>query len=162
MTTKDEIEQIFRNNYKPMFILANRILHDEDAARDIVHDVFSSVLGNSLDTVNSSYLLNAVKYGCLKYIRSLSIRERFIQSYSLDADEIENNEWPNEEDIDKLNHIIDNYLPEKTRLVLTLKFIRQLKYREIAEELSISEVSVYKHLRHAISILRQYFKDDER
>lgn len=42
MTTKNEIEQLFRSNYKQMFILANRMLHDEDAARDIVHEVLIS------------------------------------------------------------------------------------------------------------------------
>ncbi len=162
MTTKDEIEQLFRNNYKLMFILANRMLHDEETACDIVHDVFSSILHNSIDSVNTSYLLNAVRYSCLKHIRSLSIRERFIKSYSLDIDEIESDDWPNEEDIEKLNSIIENHLSEKNRIVLKLKFIQHLKYKEIAERLSISEVSVYKHLRHALTILRQYFENDEK
>lgn len=162
MTTKDEIEQLFRCNYKPMFILANRMLHDEDTARDIVQDVFSSILHNSLDSVNASYLLNAVRYLCLKRIRSETIRERFIKLYSLDIDEVESDDWPNEEGIEKLNNIIDNHLSQKNRDVLKLKFIQHLKYEEIAEKLSISETSVYKHLRHALTVLRQYFENDER
>ena len=162
MTTKDEIEQLFRSNYRQMFILANRMLRDEDAARDIVHDVFSSLLHKSLDSVNTSYLLNAVRYLCLKQIRSLTIKERFIKSYSLDIDGIETDDWPNEDDIEKLNSIINTHLSQKNRDVLKLKFIQNLKYKEIAEKLSISEVSVYKHLRHALTVIRQYFKNDER
>lgn len=162
MTTKNEIEQLFRSNYKQMFILANRMLHDEDAARDIVHDVFSSILNKSLDSINTSYLINAVRFLCLKQIRNLSLRERFIQSYSLDIDEAESDDWPNEEDIEKLNSIIDNHLSQKDREIIKLKFIQHLKYKEIAEKYSISEVSVYKHLRQAITILRQYFENDER
>ena len=34
MTTKDEIEQLFRNNYKPMFILANSYYSSRFTARN--------------------------------------------------------------------------------------------------------------------------------
>lgn len=40
MTTKNNIEYIFRSNYSAMFILANRMLRDEEMARDVVHDIF--------------------------------------------------------------------------------------------------------------------------
>ena len=162
MKTKDEIEQLFRSNYRPMLVLANRMLHDADAARDVVHDVFSSLLQQNLDFVNSSYLLNAVRFSCLKYIRARSLRERFRYFYSLDLDETEPDDWPDEEDMARLNDIITNYLPEKTRTILTLKFTQRLKYKDIAKELSISEVAVYKHLRQALTVLRQYFENDER
>ncbi len=135
MMAKDETEKLFRNNYKPMFILANRMLHDGDTARDIVHDVFSSILQDSSDSVNTSYLLNAVRYSCLKHIRSLSIRERFIKSYSPDVDEIESDYRPDEEDIAKLNRIIENHLSEKTRCVLRLKFILHLTYKKMTYDI---------------------------
>lgn len=106
MKTKNEIEQIFRNKYRPMFVLANRILHDEDIARDIVHDVFGSILADDITVVNTSYLLNAVRFNCLKYLRSLSVRDRFIKSYSLDFNEIESDIWP--ESFRTLNGIYNN------------------------------------------------------
>lgn len=138
------------------------MLHDEEVARDIVHDVFSSILHNNLDTINTSYLLKAVRFSCLKYIRSLSIQTRFIKSYSLYIEDIESDDWSNEEDLEKLKSIIENHLSEKNRYVLQLKFNQQLKYKQIAEKLSISEVAVYKHLHHALTILRQYFENDEK
>ena len=48
MTTKSDIEQLFRSNYTAMLTLAIRLLHDTDTARDIVHDVFESVLSENL------------------------------------------------------------------------------------------------------------------
>lgn len=162
MTIKDEIERIFHSNYNAMLILANRLLHDEDAARDIVHDVFATLLDGDVSSVNTSYLLNAVRYACLKRMRSLSVRERFLKFYSLDMDELESDTWPEDEDIKKLNDVIDRYMPEQTRRVLRLKFNSGLTYREIADELSVSEVAVYKHLRQALSILRQHFNCNER
>lgn len=44
MTTKSNIEQLFKAHYNRLFRLAFLILRDEDAARDIVHDVFASLL----------------------------------------------------------------------------------------------------------------------
>lgn len=161
MVNKNEIEEIFRHNYKPMLILANRLLHDEDAAGDIVHDIFRSVLENKRVQIDTPYLLNAVRYACFNYMRNRSVRDRLMHHYSLDLESDQADTWPDEEDIAKLNSIIDKHLPERTRTILTLKFIKNLKYREIANELSISEVSVYKHLRHAIITLRQHFGNNE-
>lgn len=159
---KDEIEQIFRGNYNVMLILANRLLHDREAACDVVHDVFATLLDVSVSSVNTSYLLNAVRYACLKRMRSLSVRERFLKFYSLDINEIESCDWPEEEDVIKLNDVIDRFMPEQTRRILKLKFNGRLTYKEIAEELSVSEVTVYKHLSQALSILRQHFNCNER
>lgn len=162
MMTTDDIEVLFRGNYKALLILANRIVHDEEVARDIVHDVFASLLSGDIKTVTSAYLFNGVRFACLKHIRSLSIRERLNNLYAVDCHEIEDDEWPDEEDIAKLNEIVDSYLPEQTRKVVRLRFCAQMTYKEIAGQLSLSEVSVYKHLRHAMSVLRQYYNEHER
>lgn len=79
----------------------------------------------------------------------------------LDFEEAEDDNWPDDEDVAKINAIID-LLPEQTRKVVKLRFCSRLKYSEIAEELSVSEVSVYKHLRRAINVIRQKFNNDER
>lgn len=159
MTTAPDKEQLFRSNYQGMLKLAVALLHDVDAARDIVHDVFASLLSGNVSSVTPAYLLSGVRFACLKHLRDLSTRERLNRLYALDLDEIENEEWPDDEDITLLNRIVDECLPEKTRTIVRLRFGRRMRYAEIAEELSISEVSVFKHLRHAINVLRQHFKD---
>mgnify|MGYP001719688561 CR=1 FL=1 len=94
MTTKSDIEQLFRSNYTAMLTLAIRLLHDTDTARDIVHDVFESVLSENMSAVTPAYLLTGVRFASLKHLRSLSLRERFNNLYALDLDEIEDDEWP--------------------------------------------------------------------
>lgn len=157
MTTRNDIEQIFRSNYTLMLTLATRLMHDRELAHDIVHDVFASLLSDPPTKITTSYLLQGVRYACLSHIRNLSVRNRITQLYALDLDEIEDDEWPDEEDIARLNSIVGNMLTEQCRRVVKLRFVSRLKYKEIADELSISEVAVYKHLRHAINVLRQNF-----
>ena len=138
-----------------MLALAVRLLHNEEAARDIVHDIFASILSEQLKNVTPGYLLTGVRLACLKYIRSLSIKERLNRLYAVELHEIEDEEWPDDEVVVKINELIETLLPEKTKKIVRLRFNSQMKYKEIAETLSISEVAVYKHLHHAMNVLRQ-------
>ena len=157
MTTKSDIGQLFRSNYPAMLTLAVRLLHDPETARDIVHDVFESVLSENLATVSPAYLHTGVRFACLKHLRSLSLRERFNNLYALNLDEIEDDEWPDLEDVARLNELIDRSLTEQDRRVVRMRFTDRLPYSEIAAQLGISEVAVYKHLRHALDVLRHNF-----
>ncbi len=48
-------------------------------------------------------------------------------------------------------------LPKQTWRVFQLRFDEGLRYREIAERLSISERAVYKHLARALNQLKEKF-----
>ncbi|MCM1028647.1 MAG: ECF-type sigma factor [Alloprevotella sp.] len=48
---------------------------------------------------------------------------------------------------------------DQCRRVITLRYRDGLKYREIAQTLGISEVAVYRHIRHALDILRQTLRE---
>ncbi|MDE5814250.1 MAG: sigma-70 family RNA polymerase sigma factor [Muribaculaceae bacterium] len=161
MMTKDDIELLFRTHYRKMLILANTLLHDEDAARDIVHDVFTSLLTGKTESVNEAYLLGGVRFACLKRIRSLSVEERLKKLYSIDCDEVEVDEWPDERIIALIRSVIDCELPEMTGRIVRLRFYDRLTYKEIARLLSVSEVTVYKHLHHAVDVIRKKLKDHE-
>lgn len=154
MTTTNDIEQLFRTHYTAMHRLAMLILRDEDASRDIVHDVFESLLNTGLADVSVQYLLRAVRNRCLNHLRGLSTKERFLEVYALDEKEIADEDWPDDETITKIHETVANDLTDACRRVVELRFTDGKSYKEIAEELGISEVAVYKHLRHAIDVLR--------
>lgn len=137
-----------------MHRLAMLILRDEDASRDIVHDVFESLLNTGMADVSDQYLLRAVRNRCLNYLRGLSTKERILEVYALDEKEIADEEWPDDETIAKIHETVANDLTDACRRVVELRFTDGKSYKEIAEELGISEVAVYKHLRHAIDVLR--------
>lgn len=154
MPQRNDTEQLFKTHYTSMHRLAMLILRDEDAARDIVHDVFESLLNAELTDVSAQYLLRAVRNRCLNYLRCLSARERILKVYAVDEDEIDDEEWPDDEIIAKITSTVANDLTDACRRVVELRFSRGMSYKEIAISLSISEVAVYKHLRHAIDVLR--------
>lgn len=161
MMTKDNIELLFRAHYRKMLILANTLMHDEEAARDIVHDVFASILTGKAQTINEAYLMGGVRFACLNRIRNLSVEERIKKLYAIDCDDVENEDWPDEEIIASLRKVIDRELPEMTGRIVRLRFYDRMQYKEIAGLLSVSEVTVYKHLHHAVDVIRKKLKDHE-
>ena len=154
MTKINDIEQLFKTHYTAMHRLAMLILRDEDMARDIVHDVFESLLNAGLTDVSAQYLLRAVRNRCLNSLRGLSTRDRIVDFYAVDEQEIADEEWPDDETIAKIHFTVANDLTDACRRVVELRFADGKSYKEIASTLSISEVAVYKHLRHAIDVLR--------
>ena len=155
MTKIDDIENLFRTHYTSMYRLAMLILRDENVSKDIVHDVFEALLVSGKTDVAKAYLLTAVRNRCLKHIRSLSAKERFKEIFSIGEEEILSEEWPDEEIIGLIQKTIANDLTESCRKVVNLRFAESKSYQEIADTLGISTVAVYKHLRHAIDVLRK-------
>lgn len=155
MTTREEIEQLFHRHYPPMYGVAIRILRNDDLARDIVHDVFETLLVSGKVDVSGSYLCAAVRNRCLKYIRSLSVQDRMKEAYSLSAQKISEEDWPDDDTISLIQTTVSQDLTDACRRVVNLRFTDNKSYQEIADIVGISKVAVYKHLRHAIDILRK-------
>lgn len=155
MTKFDDIGQLFRIHYAAMYRLAMLILRDDSASRDIVHDVFEALLVSDRTGVSGAYLMTAVRNRCLNHIRSLSVQERMMKIYSIDEREIADEDWPDDATIELIRKAVSNDLTEACRRVVDLRFSEGRSYQEIADILNISKVAVYKHLRHAIDVLRK-------
>ena len=155
MTNRNDIEQVFKAHYAQMYRLAVALLHDDDLARDIVHDVFASLLDSSLDiTVSGGYLIKAVRNRCLNYIRDCEIHQRIANRYFLENEEYESEDWPDDETIARINSLIKSELSPQARRVMELRFSEGLPFARIATTMGISETAVYRHLSHALKIIR--------
>lgn len=162
MTTRNDIEQLFRAHYVRMHRLAVVLLHDDDLARDIVHDVFVSLLDAPPGCIIAEgYLLTAVRNRCLNHIRDCGIHQRVANRYLLDNEEYEAGQWPDEETIARIHTLVETDVSSQARKVMELRFADGLKFAQIARSMGISETAVYRHLRHALIIIRQKLNQDE-
>ncbi len=138
-----------------MYRLAMLILRDDNISRDIVHDVFESLLISGKSDVSEAYLRKAVRNRCLNHIRSLAVQDRMKEMYAIDEQEISDEDWPDDDTIALIQSAVSNDLTDACRRVVNLRFSDGKSYQEIADILQISKVAVYKHLRHAIMVLRK-------
>ncbi len=161
MTNRNDIEQLFREHYEQMHRLAMVLLHDDDLACDIVHDVFASLLEGTSGTIMSrGYLLRAVRNRCLNHIRNYGTRQRIAAALFMNEDEYDSTQWPDEETIARINALIASELSEQAQRVIHLRFFCGLPFSEVASGMGISETAVYRHLRHALILIRKKLNED--
>lgn len=161
MTKRNDIEQLFKAHYAQMYRLATALLHDDELARDIVHDVFVSLLdGRPNFHVNGGYLLNAVRNRSLNHIRNCDIHQRIVNRYFLDNEEYDDEDWPDDETIVRIYSLIHNEISTQAKRVIELRFSNGMPFAGIAAIMGISETAVYRHLGNALKIIRKKLNEN--
>lgn len=161
MTNGNDIEQLFKAHYAQMYRLAKALLHDDDLARDIVHDVFASLLdGHTSLHISGGYLSNAVRNRSLNHIRDCEIHQRIANRYFLDNEEYDSERWPDDETIARIYSLIRNEIPTQAKRVIELRFSDGMTFTRIAAVMGLSETAVYRHLSNALKIIRKKLNED--
>ena len=113
----EEVERLFRENYRRMFLVAVFLLHDEAEGKDVVHDVFETVMRNGIELrgeTASGYLLSSTRNRCLNRLRSMRIKEKVANEYVIFSNlESVTDEDASEEKIATLNAGISLLQPPK-------------------------------------------------
>lgn len=157
MNEKKDIERLFRQHYEKMYHLARCILFDADECKDVVSEVFTDILANGTVLLPGSeerYLMQSVRHRCMNVIAHKSVKDRVVQL--LMADEVGLSDDDNSL-LDQLYRVIDHLEPPIRRVILRLRYLQGLTYQQIAEEESVSKVTVYNHLSEAMDTIRKHF-----
>ena len=151
-------ERVFREYYAPLTLYSQSFLQDKDTAEEVVQELFYHLWTNreqtEIKTSLKSYLYQSVRNRSLKVIRHQMVKQKhadFVLGYSSEAtheNEIEAKE------LQKVITAILSKLPEKCSLIFRMNRFEGLKYREIAEELSISVKTVEANMSRALTLLR--------
>ena len=156
MQDKKTIELLFRKHYGRMLLTARTLLRNQEEAEDVVGDVFETLIHSQqeLDMNHvESFLLVSVRNTCLNRIRHRMTVEHARWQQTLEAAEKTYAELP----LDDILHYIANELKPQTKQVMMLRYNEGKKYADIASDLGISRVAVYKHLNKALKILKKQF-----
>ncbi len=152
-------DTLFRAWYTPLVQYACSFTSgDQDEAEELVQEAFVKLWGlrESLDFQHSikAYLYRMVHNQALNRLRSNRTHERYAQHQTRQMAQ----EYETPKDDPDLHHRIQKVLdtlPTQCRAVFELSRFEALKYREIAEQLSISIKTVETHMGKALRILRQ-------
>lgn len=167
---KETFREIFLEYYQPLFHLSRHYLDDEDEAKSIVQEAFMKLweIRNDLDSNSNlkNFLYTLVKNNCLNIIKRKQIilkhhekirwMELHYQYESLSR--IGNDYLEFGELKEKIDAAI-SHLPEHCRMVFEMSRFEELKNREIAEKLGVTQKTVEAHLTKALKILRKELKD---
>jgi len=151
--------EIYQRHWQRLYMHAYNMLDDEDEAKDIVQEIFTSfwLKGRGLDLKISlrTYFHSAVKNRILNMIEHNRIRNNYLNSLTDILFSHNNTELKLEED--ERIKLIDQeilYLPTKMRVIFELRRTEEFSYKEIGEQLGISDKTVKKQINNAIKILK--------
>ena len=147
-----------------MYRLARTILYDADESKDVVSDVFVRLLHNNPSVQvekMEGYLMMAVRNRCLDVLSHKSVREQVEKLFSQELKQrhiIARNE---DERLDRLMQYIERELPPLSQQILRLRFLQEMTYEEVAQEVGVSKVTVYNHLRQSMHRIKEYFSKNK-
>ena len=167
---KEDDEKAFRalfdRYYKYLLVTAYAYVKDENTIRDLTQDVFLEIWKkrNSLNISNvKAYLRRSVINKALNYIKA----QRLNFEESDEAFDVPENQKVQEQlEANQLQEVINEAiesLPERCRVIFSLRRFEELSLKEIAAKLDISPKTVENQLTKAMKILRKavepYVKD---
>jgi len=166
----EAFNHIFNEYYEMLLYLAMQYLSVKEDAKEAVQDAFvklwvnrerihaTSNIRNFLYTIVKNNCLNALKKNAfiLKNHEDLLWKEMQYRYEALDHHQLNQLEF--EELKINIEAAIDR-LPEHCQRVFKLSRFEQLKYKEIADKLGISEKTVETHMTKALKLLKQDLKN---
>lgn len=152
-------------HFKGLCFFAQNYVKDFDMAKEIVQNSFINLWEKrqSIDTSKSvkTYLTTSIRNKCLNYLRDTKkFNTDIILSDVLfrEIDSEQSDKLIEKELNNKINKVI-NELPEKCKEVFLLNRYEDLKYKEIADKLSISIKTVETQMSKALKHLKEKLKD---
>ena len=162
MRQEKDIERLFRRHYGKMYNLARCILNDDDESKDVVSDVFTQILADGVVLMPRSeegYLMRSVRNRSLNQIAHKSVKEKVAKQLLDDADVIISEDT--DERLDQVKLLIDNIEPPVRKLIFRLRYLQEKSYREVADEIGVSKVTVYNHISQALDWIRKQLNKEQ-
>ena len=153
--------EIYERYKGVLYMHAYRMLGDEEEAKDVLQELFTTLWGHrkeiKITSSFSAYLYKSVRNRIFDIIAHRKVEQRYVSSL---ASFIENGECVTDNQLreKELTVMIEkevSLLPPKMRQVFELSRNENLSYKEIADELKISDKTVKKQVSNALNILRQ-------
>jgi len=159
-------EILFKSHYSKLVFFANRFVNDEDISREVVSEVFTLLWEEraslTIKTSVNAYLYRTVQNRCLNYLKHKKIESEYVNYLAKhnmlsEIPALQRNP-AQEKELEEQVHKAIEELPEKCREVFKLSRFENLKNKEIAANLNISQKTVERHMTIALDRLRNCLK----
>lgn len=155
---KKEFHKCFNENYERLCRWAYIILKSKAEAEDVVQKVFVRIWENrtkiEIEKDLRVYLYQMVKNESINH-RKAKVTRYFYEERYMEGNREKSGVQFNEEYFTRCLKKAINHLPEKMRLVYSLKYLEGLTYNEIADYMEISIHTVDSHIQKALTALRR-------
>ncbi len=151
----------FREYYVSLCFFANSILHDVEAAKDLVQDCYvklwnSHTIAERADTVKS-FLYTAVRNKCLDFLRKKKVIDKAELQLTKDDNDSDFEYFDEVAFAEMMRQLIDHIdkLPSNMTTILKKYYLQGKKHKEIAMELGTTPNAIQLQKARAIKLLKQ-------
>ena len=188
---RSQIESLFKTHYTQMYHLALTLLFDEAESKDVVSDVFASLLSGKAaikreqsDAGISSaereqarpkvkevmradnakaFLLASVRHRCMNVLQHKQVKESFAHLLTEDTDTfVSDNTVEEQMQMEELMSYVRDNLSPMEQDVIRLRYLREMTCQEVAEALNVSRQTVHTHLKQSVEKIRKYFNSNSK
>lgn len=153
---------MFRQHYEKMYNLARYLLSDDDESKDVVSEVFTTILANNAVLMPESeegFLMRSVRNRCLNLIAHKGVKERVTKLLIDDADVILSDKTDGR--LEQLMLLIEDLEPPIRKQIFRLHYLNEMPYQEVADKVGVSKVTVFNHLSQAMEWIRKQLKKEQ-
>lgn len=183
---RSQIESLFKTHYTQMYHLALTLLFDEAESKDVVSDVFASLISGktaikreqsdagissvereqALPKVKvvmradstKAFLLASVRHRCLNVLQHKQVQERFARLLTEDTDTfVSDNTVEEHLQMEELMCYVRNNLSPMEQNVFRLRYLREMTCQDVAEALNVSRQTVHTHLKQSVEKIKKFF-----
>ena len=163
---RSQIESLFKTHYTQMYHLALTLLFDEAESKDVVSDVFASLISGKtmIRTDNAkAFLLASVRHRCLNVLQHKKVQERFARLLIEDSDTLASDDTAEQQmQMEALMRYLQDNLSPLTQEIFRLRYLQEMTCQEVAEALNVSRQTVHAHLKQAVENIRKYFNSNSK
>lgn len=162
---EEAFETLFMKYYTPLVVFAQKILVDEDLAKETVQDVFVMFYEKreklNIHSSLKSHLYQSVKNRCLNQIKRNQIRR---DHHANIFDDKKNEEAFVEDKLQETEleakiYAIVHSLPDQCRRIFEMSRFDGITNQEIADKLSLSKRTVETQISKALKVMRANLKE---
>ena len=158
---RSQIESLFKTHYTQMYHLALTLLFDEAESKDVVSEVFASLLsGSTIVKADNAkaFLLASVRHRCLNVLQHKQVHERFARLLTEGTDTLVSDNTVEEQmQMEELMRYVRENLSSLEQQIFRLRYLREMTCQEVAEVLNVSRQTVHTHLKQSVGKIRKYF-----
>ena len=155
-------DELFNRRWEEIYTTVAAILANQEAAQDIVQDLFIKVWTNREEIENTNitgFLFKIAKLESYQYLRKNKIRQQLLDQFNNLTFAHDTEDKINFSEVKKYYRESLKTMPEKTRIIFKLSRIENLSNQEISKKLDISVKTVEYHMSNALKHLRQHLAD---
>ena len=159
---RSQIESLFKTHYTQMYHLALTLLFDEAESKDVVSDVFASLLSGKVvmrADKAKAFLLTSVHHRCMNVLQHKQVQERFARllTENTDIQLISSNAAEEQMQMEELMRYVRDNLSPLEQQIFRLRYLKEMTCQEVAEALNVSRQTVHTHLKQSVEKIRKYF-----